>query len=62
VTVNYKGAKKIFIWEHKEKFMKYKVLELLESSREFLSGEEVSRQLGISRSAVWKHINSLKNI
>lgn len=40
--------------------MKYKILELLESSEDFLSGEEISSKLGISRSAVWKHIGSLK--
>lgn len=40
--------------------MKYKVLELLEKSDGFLSGEQISEKLGVSRSAVWKHINSLK--
>lgn len=42
--------------------MKYRVLELLESSEDFISGEEISRELGISRSAVWKHINSIKKM
>ena len=40
--------------------MKYKILELLEKSEGFLSGEEISEKLGITRSAVWKHIKSLK--
>lgn len=33
---------------------------ILDNNKEFISGEEISRQLGISRSAVWKHIRSLK--
>lgn len=38
-----------------------KVLNLLESSRDaFVSGEEIASELGISRTAVWKAVNSLK--
>lgn len=33
---------------------------MLESESEFISGEEISKILGISRTAVWKHINNLK--
>lgn len=40
--------------------MKFKILELLESGDGFISGEEISSKLGISRSAVWKHIGNLK--
>ncbi|MDP4088403.1 MAG: biotin--[acetyl-CoA-carboxylase] ligase [Bacillota bacterium] len=40
--------------------MKDKVLELL-SETEYVSGEDISRKLGISRAAVWKNINSLKS-
>lgn len=36
------------------------VLMLKEAKEEFLSGEKISDELGISRSAVWKHINTLK--
>ncbi len=37
------------------------ILELLyENSSRWLSGEEISRNLGISRTAVWKHINILR--
>lgn len=37
------------------------ILELLyENSDQWLSGEDISRQLGISRTAVWKYINSLR--
>lgn len=41
--------------------MKQKILELL-SQRQgtFISGEELSNMLNISRTAVWKHIHSLK--
>jgi BirA family transcriptional regulator, biotin operon repressor / biotin---[acetyl-CoA-carboxylase] ligase len=34
---------------------------LLNNDLEFISGEEISRQLGISRTAVWKHIKALKD-
>jgi len=36
------------------------VLKLLKGGAEFLSGEEIGRALGISRSAVWKHVRELK--
>jgi len=36
------------------------VLELLRGGGEYLSGEEIGRKLGISRSAVWKHVRELK--
>lgn len=34
---------------------------LLDKNKDFISGEEISELLGISRTAVWKHINNLKN-
>ena len=37
-----------------------RVLGLLKHGAEFLSGEEIGRRLGISRSAVWKHVRELK--
>lgn len=41
--------------------MRKKIINIiLDNNREFISGEEISKQLGISRSAVWKHIKSLK--
>ncbi len=36
------------------------ILRLLHVRGDFLSGEEISRQLGISRTAVWKRIGKLK--
>ena len=41
--------------------MKYKILEMLKTD-EYVSGEEISKQLGISRNAVWKHINALRKM
>lgn len=41
--------------------MKTKILNLLKNATEFISGEDISRQLGISRTAVWKYINSLRD-
>ncbi|MCR1824541.1 HTH domain-containing protein, partial [Terrisporobacter muris] len=29
---------------------------ILDSGEDFVSGEELSKQLGISRTAIWKHI------
>lgn len=41
--------------------MREKVINmLLDNGLEFISGEEMSKSLGISRTAVWKHINALK--
>ncbi len=38
----------------------FKVLEILERAQTPLSGETISNELGITRSAVWKHINELR--
>ncbi|MGI6065063.1 MAG: biotin--[acetyl-CoA-carboxylase] ligase [Bacillota bacterium] len=40
--------------------MKNEVLRLLKQSSGYLSGEEISSLLGVSRTAVWKHIKTLK--
>jgi BirA family biotin operon repressor/biotin-[acetyl-CoA-carboxylase] ligase len=40
----------------------FKVLEVLESKDEPVSGEHISRMLGISRSAVWKHVKELNSM
>ncbi|MGI6678195.1 MAG: biotin--[acetyl-CoA-carboxylase] ligase [Dehalobacterium sp.] len=40
--------------------MKNQVLQFLKEQEDYLSGEEISRRLGISRTAVWKQINTLK--
>lgn len=36
------------------------ILQYLKESGDYISGEEISRRLGISRSAVWKNINGLR--
>ena len=38
----------------------FKVLEALERADNPISGEAISKELGITRSAVWKHINELR--
>ncbi len=40
--------------------MKGKILEALRESGNYLSGETLSKQLGISRVSIWKHVRSLK--
>ena len=40
--------------------MKDKILLILQSAEDYISGEELSRQLGVSRTAVWKNINALR--
>lgn len=40
--------------------MKSKVLGFLKRADNYVSGEEISKRLGVSRTAVWKHIRSLK--
>lgn len=39
-----------------------KILEILRERREVVSGEELSRLLGISRTAVWKHVGALRKL
>lgn len=41
--------------------MKSKILYVLKNSNNFVSGEELSKKLGVSRTAVWKNINALRN-
>ncbi|MBW6411240.1 biotin--[acetyl-CoA-carboxylase] ligase [Clostridium weizhouense] len=41
--------------------MENKILNKLKNSLDYLSGESISSDLNISRSAIWKHIKSLKN-
>lgn len=40
--------------------VKYKILDLLTTQGMYISGEKLSKELGISRNAVWKNIKSLK--
>ena len=43
--------------------MRAQILELLRSrTPEPVSGEEISSKLGVSRTAIWKHIQTLKNL
>ena len=41
--------------------MKEKILKILkESGNDFVSGEKISEELGVSRAAIWKYINVIK--
>lgn len=41
--------------------MKEKILRLLKASgNSFVSGQKISEELGVSRAAIWKHINTIK--
>lgn len=40
--------------------MKEKILSILKRHEDYVSGEDVSRHLGISRAAIWKHIHQLR--
>ncbi len=40
--------------------MKSKILEILEKSEGYVSGEVISKEIGISRAAIWKHIKKLR--
>ncbi|WP_366923311.1 biotin--[acetyl-CoA-carboxylase] ligase [Metallumcola ferriviriculae] len=40
--------------------MKGKILALLKKSDEYVSGEWLSKEMGVSRTAIWKHINYLR--
>lgn len=41
--------------------MKTKILTLLKGSENYVSGQDICNQFGVSRTAVWKAINQLKN-
>jgi BirA family transcriptional regulator, biotin operon repressor / biotin---[acetyl-CoA-carboxylase] ligase len=41
--------------------MRDKILELLRRKDEYISGEEISQHLGITRQALWKHIQELRD-
>lgn len=40
--------------------MHEKIVEILSQTEEYISGQELSAELGVSRQAVWKAINALK--
>lgn len=40
--------------------MKEKIIHILNNEKDFVSGEEISKILGVSRAAVWKHMKALK--
>ena len=40
--------------------MKDRILSVLKNADGYVSGEDLSKNLGITRSAVWKHISQLK--
>lgn len=40
--------------------MRTKILNMLKNQGDCLSGEKISRELSVSRTAIWKHINALK--
>ena len=40
--------------------MQKKILDILLNANDFISGQEISERLGVSRQAVWKSINALK--
>ena len=42
--------------------MDNKLIKWLKESDDFISGEEISRRLGITRASVWKHIKNLKDL
>lgn len=45
----------------KEINIKNKILLILKNSDDYISGEELSQYMGISRTAIWKHINTLRS-
>lgn len=40
----------------------HEIIQFLRSAQGYISGEEISRQLKISRAAIWKHMQSLRDI
>ena len=44
----------------REMSMKEEILELLKAHSDYVSGQDICEQLGVSRTAIWKNINALK--
>ena len=42
--------------------MEKRILDFLKKRKSYISGEEISNSLGISRSAIWKHIQELRQL
>jgi len=42
--------------------MQEKILDFLKRKQDYLSGDQISHRLGITRQALWKHIQELKNL
>jgi BirA family transcriptional regulator, biotin operon repressor / biotin---[acetyl-CoA-carboxylase] ligase len=42
--------------------MKEKILDFLNKKHDYLSGDQISKHLGISRQGLWKHIQELKDL
>jgi BirA family biotin operon repressor/biotin-[acetyl-CoA-carboxylase] ligase len=40
--------------------MKKEILDILKNADDYISGQELCEKLGVSRTAIWKHMNSLK--
>ena len=40
--------------------MKRKILNILKNTKDFISGEEISRDFNMTRASIWKYINSLR--
>ena len=38
------------------------ILGMLHGAEDHLSGQDICRSLGVSRTAVWKHIGTLRNL
>ena len=49
-----------FTWKDGLISMKEKILEFLKQQNGFVSGQRICDELGVSRTAVWKYMNSLK--
>ena len=45
---------------HKDRAMKTEILKLLREQDGYLSGQQICETLGVSRTAVWKVMNQLK--
>lgn len=42
--------------------MKNQIIRLLKEKQDYVSGQEICAQLGVSRTAVWKNVNALKSL
>ncbi|HKM04602.1 MAG TPA: biotin--[acetyl-CoA-carboxylase] ligase [Lachnospiraceae bacterium] len=54
------GSKRVNVKTENGDLMKIEILAMLRNTETYLSGQEICNYFGVSRTAIWKHMNALK--